>query len=203
MQGENLLIMEFKIDERGSWISDSLEGHCFDPSLCRAIGSVLKHEGANTIVDLGCGPGWYVRGLCDLGFDACGYDGNPYTASISADIVENGRCKTLELTVPFDLQVRYDYVLSLEVGEHIPIQFEDLFIGNLLRHSKKGLIISWGIVGQNGTGHVNCRDNDYIIDKMTSKGAVLNYTASNYLRNKASLSWFCNSIMVFNLPSKD
>ena len=37
-----------------------------------------------------------------------------------------------------------DWVLSLEVGEHVPSRYEDMYLRNLHAHNCKGIILSWG-----------------------------------------------------------
>jgi len=57
-----------------------------------------------------------------------GFDGSPFSEKIS-----NGRVKYLDLSVPqYGLKL-YDWVLSLEVAEHIPAQFEHVFLDNVFR----------------------------------------------------------------------
>ena len=90
-------------------------------------------------------------------------------------------------------------MLSLEVGEHIPAEFEDQFIDNITKHVKKTLIISWAIEGQGGSGHVNCRNNDYIIGQVTERGFKYNEKASNELRKAATNAfWFSYTLLVFD-----
>jgi hypothetical protein len=48
-----------------------------------------------------------------------------------------------------------DWVMSLEVGEHIDAKYESTFVDNLHRANRKGIILSWGLVGQGGHSHVN------------------------------------------------
>ncbi|WP_245562228.1 hypothetical protein [Niabella aurantiaca] len=57
--------------------------------------------------------------------------------------------------------------------------------------------MSWAIEGQGGDGHVNCRNNDYIIKEMRQRGFVEFEDAKLFLRSMASYSWFKNSLMVF------
>ena len=89
--------------------------------------------------------------------------------------------------------------MSLEVGEHIPAEFEDVFISNITKHVKKTLIISWAVEGQGGDGHVNCKNNDYIIAQIEERGFKYNKKASTELRKAATnASWFSYTLMVFN-----
>jgi tryptophanyl-tRNA synthetase len=92
----------------------------------------------------------------------------------------------------------YDLVLSLEVGEHIPEEYEEVFIQNLVTHANDMLVISWGIPGQLGLGHVNCRENSYIIGKIMENGFRYDERWSGILRRTARLPWFKKTLMVFH-----
>jgi len=93
----------------------------------------------------------------------------------------------------------FDVVLSLEVGEHIPAEFEQQFIDNICKHAKKHLAISWAIEGQGGSGHVNCKNNNYIISKVEDRGFKFNFNDSEKIRKAATnASWFGYTIMVFD-----
>ena len=87
--------------------------------------------------------------------------------------------------------------MSLEVGEHLPQQFEDIFIHNLHNNNKYGILLSWAIKGQGGYGHCNEQDNDYIKSKICELGYTNDFESENKLRNDSSLYWFKNTIMVF------
>ena len=113
-----------------------------------------KAENAKSVVDFGCGRCEYIGNIKKAGFDAQGYDGNPYTPQIS-----NGVAGVLDLTEKHDLGRKYDWVQSLEVGEHIPPEKTATFVDNLARHAEKGIVISWAIIGQNGFYHVNNKAN--------------------------------------------
>lgn len=108
---------------------------------------------------------------------------------------ENGSypaiCEELTIEEPFDL------VMSLEVGEHIPQEYEEIFFNNLAQNSNSYILLSWAVPNQGGDGHVNCRTNEYVIKKMQDLRFSLNVPISNYLREKASLKWFHKTIMFF------
>lgn len=90
-----------------------------------------------------------------------------------------------------------DWVLSLEVGEHLPAKFEATFLKNLHTHNRKGVVLSWAIPGQGGLGHFNERPNEYVVDQLRKLGYVQDQAASKDLRMQSSLRWFKNTIMVF------
>ena len=179
------------ISDNGSWQNNSLEGHGYDEVLSKAIIQLCKSRNIKSLYDFGCGHGNYTRDLVSNGFICDGYDGNQYTEALT-----NGLCKVLDLSKPFEMEKR-DYVLCLEVGEHIPKIFEKDFINNIHIHNKKGIILSWAEIGQGGDGHINCQNNDYI--KAIFKNLKYNNLVEEekYLRNNSRFSWFKNTIMIF------
>jgi len=87
--------------------------------------------------------------------------------------------------------------MSLEVGEHLPPQFEDIFISNLHNNNTCGMVLSWAVKGQGGHGHFNEQNNDYIKSKICKLGYANDVKSENKLRRDSTLGWFKNTIMVF------
>lgn len=181
------------IHDHGYWEgTDVVLEHAYDPYLANAIANFLFINQATSIVDLGCGLGQYTRLLNQKGFFCKGYDGNPETFNLT-----NGACNVLDLSQKIDLNEQFDWVLSLEVGEHIPCEYEHVFLKNCANHAKEGIILSWALPGQGGYGHFNEKPNNYIKNKMALLGFVNDIEAENQLRLHSSLWWFKNTIMVF------
>ncbi len=173
-----------------SRIANNAVLHKFDETLCQAFISFLEDQ--TDIVDFGCGNADYAKRLYLEGKNVNAFDGNPNTPAMT-----EGFAKVLDLSVPFDLQKKYECVISLEVGEHIPKEREQVFLDNLDKHCKQCIILSWALPGQGGDGHVNEQPNSYIIDQMTSRGYTFYKEASEYFREVANLWWFKRTIMVF------
>lgn len=176
------------------WTNANPADYLVDEPLAAALVSYYRKR-PGSIVDLGCGNGWYVRYLRDAGFDVAGYDANPHTSQMSG-----GVCHLADLSKTVWLGV-WDYALSLEVGEHIQPEREQTFIDNIHYHNLCGAVVSWAVPGQTGIGHVNERPNEYIISEFTRRGYEYNAAESARLREAASLPWFRNTIMVFERPS--
>jgi 2-polyprenyl-3-methyl-5-hydroxy-6-metoxy-1,4-benzoquinol methylase len=182
------------INELGFWETTDGTGHIHDRSLAAALSQYLADNKVKTIVDFGCGMGDYAWLFINEGYGVEAYDGNPNTETLT-----RGIGKVLDLSKPFYLKKKFDCVLSLEVGEHIPAEYEDQFIDNITKHAKNSLIISWAIEGQGGSGHVNCKNNDYIIGQVQDRGFKYNTAASDALRKAATnASWFSYTLMVFD-----
>ena len=181
-----------KIDQNtGIWLNDNLEGHGYDYLLSEALIEILKKNGVADVYDFGCGHGLYTRNFIENNISCQGYDGNPNTTQLT-----NGLCGVLDLSKSFSLPKK-EYVITLEVGEHIPELYENIFINNIHQHNTRGIILSWATIGQGGDGHVNCRNNDYIKEKFKNLGYLNDIEEERYLRENCSFSWFKNTIMVF------
>lgn len=184
---------EGSIAERGYWLGNMADSqHRFDRGLCRELIRFFSSVGAKTVVDFGCGSGDYVAKIRSGGIPCDGYDGNPATPELS-----HGLCYVRDLSKPVS-GLSYDWVLSLEVGEHIPRQYETIFLDNLHRANTSGMVLSWAVEHQDGHGHVNERNNDYIIQKLKELGYTFNREQSQRLRDVASLWWFKDTLMVFD-----
>lgn len=187
------LNLQAKIHEHGYWIgTDITDQHRFDPKLAKAICQFFKQENVETVADFGCGLGDYVRSMLKMNILCKGYDGNPNSPKLSKGLVN-----VLDLSQPFDLNESFDWILCLEVGEHLPKKYEETLIDNLDRHNAKGIILSWAVKGQGGYGHFNTQNNDYIKNIFADYGYENDIEAEKILRKKATLPWFKNTIMVF------
>lgn len=182
------------INERGYWENITEEGHLFDNNLANAILDLLKEKQISSLVDFGCGLAEYVKLFKENNIYCKAYDGNPNTKTLT-----QGLGSVLDLSQEVNLNETFDCVLSLEVGEHIPKEYEETFINNVCKHSKKYIILSWAIPGQGGDGHVNCQTNEYIINEMFNRNYTLNLEYTNDLRNKSYLKWFKNTLMLFEI----
>lgn len=178
-----------EIHDHGFWINPTMENHWFDLPVAVFLDQFFKNK---TVIDLGCGSGAYTKHLLSKGVYCEGYDGNPDTPALT-----NGLCDVLDLSKDVQLDKQYDYVLSLEVGEHIPAIYERVFINNIHKLNREGVVLSWAIQGQGGDGHVNERSNDYIRGYFAALGYHNDMEAETVLRSIAETWWFKNTIMVF------
>jgi cyclopropane fatty-acyl-phospholipid synthase-like methyltransferase len=173
------------------YITDDPKEYQVDHALADKLIVFFRRRKATRVVDLGCGSGYYVNRLIAAGFDAVGYDLNPYSPQLS-----EGSCRVRDLSYPVALG-QFDWVLSLETGEHITESRERFFFDNIDRAASIGAVLSWAIPGQTGVGHVNERTNEYVIDRMTRRGFKHNTVAALSMRRVSTLAWFKNTIMIF------
>jgi len=188
---------DFSIAANGAWVGSAAEGyHMHDAPFSEALVELLRDRGCQTVVDFGCGLGLYVRDLRAAGLRAGGFDGNPSTVELT-----EGRCNQLDLSRVQDLGNCWDWVVSFEVAEHIPRESEAAFVGNLVRHARRGLVLSWG--NQAGEGHVNVRPRDEVERLIEELGFRSDWEAAQHLRSEARLPWLNNTVLVFERIDHD
>lgn len=92
-----------------------------------------------TLGEFGAFGGKYSEWLNETGVvEAFAFDGIPDVTEIT-----DGRVQELQLSERFDLGRTFDWILCLEVGEHLQPGTEDLLMDNIRRHARVGAIISW------------------------------------------------------------
>jgi hypothetical protein len=191
------------ITKTGYWTSDDTEViHRYDPSLSDWISNYLKGDKDKQLIDFGCGMADYLKNLHINGFtNLYGFEGE--VRKESPNFVDSW-----DLSTPISNYKNYKSLkdnayntISLEVGEHIPKEYESIFLDNITSLTTNKIIMSWAIVGQGGQGHVNCMNNDEVISKMSELGFDYLEDDSISARNSVSkeiAGWFLNTIMIFN-----
>lgn len=175
---------------------------------CQSLKSLFeKYLSKSTpIIDMGCGLGDYIHHLAEKGFEVYGFDGTPNIdeCSIYHPVLE------ADLTEPLSqqLEIPKGNVISLEVGEHIPQNYESQLLDNLTEYCLDTLILSWAIPNQGGHGHFNEQPNVYIIERVEERGLEYDELSTSQFRTELAelinhnpvdgpWSFFLNTIMIF------
>merc|ERR1740117_2077360 len=95
---------------------------------------------------------------------------------------------------PFDLGRRFDWVLSLEVGEHLPKSAEDVFMGNIARHARVGAIISWATPDYPSPYHPNTMPVEESTRLIERHGFTQDRQLSGRLREVATTEWLKQTV---------
>lgn len=186
--------MTNEISSTGYWNKQTAYiHHAYSEELSAWICEFLKNDKHKVIYDFGCGLGDYLNYLENNGFTKLvGFEGDPPDDRKFYHIEER------DLTIPFELPFKGN-VISLEVGEHIPKEYQDIYIDNITINCNKYLITSWAIRNQSGFGHVNCLNNDEIIPEFTKRGFQYlekeSLDARNIIGNNTI--WFKDTILIF------
>ncbi|XP_041367141.1 uncharacterized protein LOC121381843 [Gigantopelta aegis] len=195
--GENI---DLRVSATGGWckaVSSSTGGnHAHDRLLAEDLSKFFEGK---AVASFGDGPGDYKKYFDSTKrlrlYDA--YDGAPYGKETSGGVVE-----FLDLTAPQYGLPLYDWIISLEVAEHIPRMYEGIYIDNVVRHAKEGIVLSWAVPGQGGLSHVNKRPLSYVKKMLYEKGFAHDPESSKRLQTAAKLRWLrANTNVYRRLPS--
>jgi len=164
--------------------------------IANEISALANAEGYHSIADYGAGLGGYGlyfkgKGIAEV---HC-YDANPEVAETS-----KGLCQTVDLGRLQPRLPKVDLAITLEVGEHIPKQFEQNFLDNLASAGTKAIVVSWAHPLQGGTRHVNERSQGYVADQIRHRGYGLDRPWTLALRRAARNCpqwYFVTNPMVF------
>lgn len=169
------------------------------------VGSLIRlwppNKGARrgvptTVVDFGAGAGHYCRFLNQTGHISClAFDG-----SSAAPEYTDGVVQTMLLDQPIDLGRSFDWVMCIEVAEHIPREYEATFLDNLRRHAREGLIISWSEHGGGGV-HPNARPWGEVLELLSAAHFRHDEAATADIRTR--ISWLRGAVHVFRTTWPD
>jgi tryptophanyl-tRNA synthetase len=174
----------------GIWNKEDAAHHQSSLKLAKWLVTYLPKD--VPVIDFGCGTGYYMGYLESQGFAAIGLDGNLPDVPLCSNFIKR------DLTELMKFANKYS-VVSLEVGEHLPKQFQENFTYNLTSNCEKHLVLSWAEIGQPGIGHVNCRSQEDVIQDIESRGFKLNVTATYEARCNVdkNTDWFERTLLIF------
>ena len=120
---------------------------------------VLDLLAPQSIVDVGCGRGAWLRVASDLGVPRVrGIDGG-YVDRTNL-LIPPQQFRAVDLNRPFQTPERYDLALCLEVAEHLPKRAARSLVAGLVS-AAPAVLFSAAIPGQPGTHHVNPQFPEY------------------------------------------
>ena len=169
-------------------VIDASEKH-MSQRLASWISTELKPE---SVLDIGCGPGTYVKSLRDIGINAKGLDIDDRV--IGKEHLEHKSLLDIE-------DEKSDVIICLEVAEHIEKEKEDLVVEKVVSTVGKTLIWTAAAVGQGGIGHINCKNKEEWAEKITKAGLKRNTELEqkliDYIRQDRHLGWFPQNLLYF------
>lgn len=135
-----------------------------------ALSFLFASEKPSSLLDVGCGPGTWLKAALDLGIsDVFGVDG--IILESDKTHVPTANIQFQDLTNTWDLKRRFDVIICLEVAEHLDIQFADNLVDSLVKHSHR-IFFSAACPDQPGQHHVNCQWPNYWQHLFNKRGYV-------------------------------
>lgn len=122
-----------------------------------------------TVIDVGCGEGWWALEFARHDCDVTGIDGGWHGAHQLGD-----RFISHDLSQPLPSLGKFDLVVCLEVAEHLRARRARSFIKELCSLTDGFIAFSAAIPGQGGTGHLNEQWPDYWVALFNEFGFAVN-----------------------------
>lgn len=183
-----------EIAETGYWNGETAHlHHVHCKELSKWICEFLKGQEDKELYDFGCGMGNYLNDLNKNGFiRLVGFEGDYSSKRVFKNVLMQDLTKAINILIKGN-------VISLEVGEHIPAQYMNVYLDNICNNCNGYLIMSWAVRGQPGFGHVNCLDNHEIIPLIEKRGFKLMEKETEEARaiDLSEAPWFKNTLLIF------
>ncbi|MBY0472776.1 GtrA family protein [Patescibacteria group bacterium] len=134
------------------------------------VPQVLKYLKPESVLDIGCGQGLWLRAFMEKDIsDVVGYDGE-YVEREKLSIPKE-KFIAADLEKPLSLNRNFDLAISLEVGEHLSDAASRTFVKNLT-DAAPVILFSAAIPGQGGVHHINEQWPDYWEARFKEQGYV-------------------------------
>ena len=192
----------------------SFMNSCINPFLARGLSNLFG--ATSRVADVGAGVGGYGMFMRLL---------NPSSPPVaSLDGAENieawsgGRVGFFDVSTAADVQgvEPVEWVMSIEMAEHVPRSLEAAVVANLHWLNTKGIVLTWALPGQPGSGHINGRSNRYVHSLLHQLGysrdaleeeklrlTVNRYRLAGSAEEKSVLSWKVNKSELDPLLSRE
>lgn len=91
--------------------------------ITRPVVQQLVKAGAHTVLDLGCGNGWFTGALDRCGFEVTGVDHSDAVLRVAREHHPGLRLHQMDLMQPLDpsLMHRFDAVVAIDLIDHVPL----------------------------------------------------------------------------------
>jgi SAM-dependent methyltransferase len=147
---------------------------------------IIELLSPRSVLDLGCGKGEWLEAFeleDSLGIDVAAPEGDHFLQ--------------MDLTERIGLGRTFDLVLCLEVGEHLPEEHADTLVDNCVTHAD-AVVFSAAVLGQGGTGHINCQPHEYWHEKFLARGYAVNDAIRPKIARDPYVSeWYQNNMFLY------
>ncbi|MFL5801505.1 MAG: methyltransferase domain-containing protein [Roseiflexaceae bacterium] len=147
-------------------------------------------------IDVGCGSGSWLAVFKEYGIlDVLGVDGS-YIDSSVLEIPED-QFLAHDLRKPLEIDRQFDLVVSVEVAEHIPQEYAEIYINSLARLGPI-VLFSAAIPLQGGTNHLNEQWPEYWVEHFEHRGYVIvDAIRKSVWQNDNIAVWYAQNVILF------
>lgn len=154
-----------------------------------------------TVVDVGCGLGTWLKVFKMNGTsEILGIDGSNVDQSKLA--IDKNEFLVHDLTLPIQLNKKFDLSICLEVAEHLPENKADILIETLTSSSNQ-ILFSSALPFQGGQNHLNEKSFSYWVNKFNNKGFIVLDIFRNEIWNDENINWWYRQNIFFVKRSQE
>ncbi|MGR3640166.1 hypothetical protein [Alterinioella nitratireducens] len=157
--------------------------------------TLWRYVQPKSVIDLGCGMGFFLKACADRGAEIRGIDGE-WSKDV-APVVAKSALSYADLNQPVKLRKRHDLAASIEVAEHLLPERSESFVADLCKLSDT-VLFSAGIPHQGGAGHINLRYQHEWAEIFAEQG----YACFDPIRRRMAAMgdiypWFAQNILLY------
>ncbi|MBO5632292.1 MAG: hypothetical protein J5965_24810 [Aeriscardovia sp.] len=132
------------VNSTGGWNYDGLQRYHYDATFAALLAGLCKLLKISSLVDMGCGAGFYVAALRRQKIPAMGYDANLFTEKLSALLLPKGDelCGVADITEDVEVDEPYDMAIAMSLLSCIPDDMREQAIKNLCSISGRYIVLS-------------------------------------------------------------
>lgn len=163
---------------------------------------IIQLINPKSVLDVGCGTGTWLKVFEDHGVNEyLGIDGE-YVKSSLLKIPLN-KFQPFDLRKPWNLNQKFDLVVSLEVAEHLPENTAEQFVECLIAHGDT-ILFSAAIPGQHGQHHINEQWPEYWQQKFKKFGFHFHDSVRPQIWNNDRIDfWYRQNIFILKKEMAD
>ena len=176
------------------WLGGNIAGgddRCQDNAV---FDYLIERFNPKSIIDVGCGEGQLIEYFHDKGLIVIGIDGLEHNKDVASNSIRDKiiiHDYTKGLLEPIDT----DMVISCEFVEHV----HKRFLVNILPQFVYGnvLVFTHAVENQEGYHHVNCENDPYWINLITSLGMIYLEKETGEARGRVGPNSFWGTVLIF------
>ncbi|MBU2648385.1 class I SAM-dependent methyltransferase, partial [bacterium] len=157
---------------------------------------VMELVAPSSVIDIGCGVGIWLSVFREYGLEnVMGIDGDHVDRSFLE--IPDDCFRRHDLRLPFELDSKFDLIMSLEVAEHLPPKCAEMFVDMLVRLGSV-ILFSAAIPFQGGENHMNEQWPEYWVKYFQLK----KYVVIDCIRKKVWSDdqvdwWYAQNLLMF------
>lgn len=157
-----------------------------------------------SVLDVGCGNGFLLAKLHELGKKVRGVDGSREALAAAPESIRR-YLSIHDLRRPLRGR-RFDLVICTEVAEHLDAAFADTLVESVCARSRGMVCFSAATPGQGGICHLNEQPHAYWVERFLSQGYEVQEALSATFRGQLSevihnAWWFVRNSMILQASS--